>query len=175
MVFQTLYFLVDLYWVGRLGKEAVAAVSIAGNMAFIVLAATQMLSVGTTTRVAHAVGRKDREGAMFAANQSMSLGFACWIVFLVSRCLSRAVRGKLSADAARAELAGDFLLFFIPALALQFPMVSMSAALRGTGNFKPGMIVQTSTVIINMILSPADVRCRNWASVGRGGRPRSRP
>ena len=26
MVFQTLYFLVDLYWVGRLGKEAVAGV-----------------------------------------------------------------------------------------------------------------------------------------------------
>ena len=28
MIFQTLYFLVDLYWVGRLGKEAVAAVSV---------------------------------------------------------------------------------------------------------------------------------------------------
>ena len=32
MIFQTLYFLVDLYWVGRLGKEAVAAVGIAGNL-----------------------------------------------------------------------------------------------------------------------------------------------
>ena len=30
----------------------------------------------------------------------------------------------------------------------------MSAALRGTGNFKPGMIVQTSTVIINIVLAP---------------------
>jgi putative MATE family efflux protein len=30
----------------------------------------------------------------------------------------------------------------------------MSAALRGTGNFKPGMIVQTATVIVNMILAP---------------------
>ena len=43
MVFQTLYFLVDLYWVGRLGKEAVAAVGIAGNLTFIVLAISQML------------------------------------------------------------------------------------------------------------------------------------
>jgi putative MATE family efflux protein len=33
-------------------------------------------------------------------------------------------------------------------------MVSMSAALRGTGNFKPGMIVQTSTVVINIIAAP---------------------
>ena len=32
MVFQTLYFLVDLYWVGRLGKEAVAGVGVAGYL-----------------------------------------------------------------------------------------------------------------------------------------------
>ncbi len=51
MVFQTLYFLVDLYWVGRLGKEAVAAVAIAGNLMFVVLAVTQMLGVGTTAMV----------------------------------------------------------------------------------------------------------------------------
>ena len=38
MIFQTLYILVDLYWVGRLGKEAVAAVGISGNLMFIVLA-----------------------------------------------------------------------------------------------------------------------------------------
>ena len=51
MIFQTLYFLIDLYWVGRLGTNAVAAVGIAGNFTFIVLALTQMLGVGTTTVV----------------------------------------------------------------------------------------------------------------------------
>ena len=40
-------------------------------------------------------------------------------------------------------------------MALQFPMVVMGAALRGTGNFKPGMVVQTATVIINIVLAPA--------------------
>src|SRR4051812_35842033 len=53
MVFQTLYFLIDLYWVGRLGTTSVAAVGIAGNLTFIVLAITQMLGVGTTTVVSH--------------------------------------------------------------------------------------------------------------------------
>src|SRR6266581_2184616 len=61
MVFQTLYFLIDLYWVGRLGKEAVAAVGIAGNLMFISLAVSQMLGVGATTLVSHAAGRKDHE------------------------------------------------------------------------------------------------------------------
>src|ERR1700704_3002419 len=73
MVFQTLYFLVDLYWVGRLGKEAVAAVGIAGNLMFVVLALTQMLGVGTTTLVSHAVGRRDRERALLVFNQSFVL------------------------------------------------------------------------------------------------------
>ena len=155
MVFQTLYFLVDLYFVGRLGRESVAAVSIAGNLAFVVLAATQMLSVGTTTRVSHAVGTKNRDKATFAANQAQSLGLACGLLFFVAAWLTRdRYAATLAADAATRDLAKVFLQWFIPALALQFPMVAMSAALRGTGNFKPGMIVQTSTVIINIVLSP---------------------
>src|SRR3954464_5726131 len=73
MIFQTLYFLIDLYWVGRLGTDAVAAVGIAGNLSFIVLALTQMLGVGTTTVVSHAVGRKDHEQGLLLFNQSQVL------------------------------------------------------------------------------------------------------
>lgn len=155
MVFQTLYFLVDLYWVGRLGKEAVAAVSVAGNLTFIVLAATQMLSVGTTTLVSHASGRKDRERAIFAANQSQGLGIACGVLFFaIAMTLRDEYASLMGADPRTQQLAGDYLRWFIPAMALQFPMVAMSAALRGTGNFRPGMIVQTSTVIVNIVLAP---------------------
>ncbi len=47
--FQTLYFLADLYFVGRLGKEAIAGVALAGNLMFVVLALTQSLGVGATS------------------------------------------------------------------------------------------------------------------------------
>jgi MATE family, multidrug efflux pump len=60
----------------------------------------------------------------------------------------------MSADATTAGLAADYLLWFIPAMALQFALVGMGAALRGAGNFKPGMVVSTWTVIINMVLAP---------------------
>ena len=63
MLFQTLYFLVDLYFVGRLGSAAVAAVSIAGNLMFLVMAVTTALGVGTTTLVSQAIGAKDQPGA----------------------------------------------------------------------------------------------------------------
>jgi putative MATE family efflux protein len=155
MIFQTLYFLIDLYWVGRLGKEAVAAVAIAGNLTFIVLAVSQMLGVGTTTLVSHAAGRKDQQQALLVFNQSQVLSVVVAVIFLVVAlaCLGP-YTSTLGADATTATLAREYLLWFIPAMALQFVMTSMGAALRGTGNFKPGMVVQTATVIINMVLAP---------------------
>ena len=155
MVFQTLYFLIDLYWVGRLGKEAVAAVAIAGNIMFVVLAASQMLGVGTTTMVSHAAGRKDREQALLVFNQAQMLAILVAAAFFAFAFGTRDTYIRaLSADAAMAVLASQYLAYFIPALALQFGLVAMSAALRGTGNFKPGMVVQTASIILNMILAP---------------------
>ena len=155
MIFQTLYVLIDLYWVGRLGKESVAAVGVAGNLTFIVLAITQMLGVGTTTLVSHAVGRKDRDRALLVFNQSQILAIVVGVLFLAIAMAARVPYSRaLSADGRTAELAAEYLLWFIPAMALQFGMVGMGAALRGTGNFKPGMIVQSATVILNMLLAP---------------------
>src|ERR1700693_1998919 len=70
MLVQTLYLLADLYWVGRLGKEAIAAVGVAGNLMMIVMALTQMLGVGTTTLISHAAGQKDQQRAELVFNQS---------------------------------------------------------------------------------------------------------
>jgi putative MATE family efflux protein len=155
MVFQTLYFLIDLYWVGKLGKEAVAAVAVAGNLTFIVLAITQMLAVGTTTVISHAAGAKDRARAQLVFNQSQILAIVVGACFLiVAMALRKPYANALSADASTAALAADYLLWFIPAMALQFAIAAMSAALRGSGNFKPGMVVQTASVIINMVLAP---------------------
>ena len=155
MVFQTLYFLVDLFCVGYLGKEAVAGVGVAGNLTFVVLAVTQMLAVGTTTLVSHAVGRKDEPRALLVFNQSQVLSTVAGVLFLAVAMATRtAYTRSLAADSATAQAAADYLLYYLPAMALQFPMAGMAAALRGVGNFKPGMIVQTSTIIINIVLAP---------------------
>jgi putative MATE family efflux protein len=155
MVFQTLYFLVDLYWVGSLGKEAVAAVGVAGNLQFIVLAVSQMLAVGATTLVSHAAGQRDHERARLVFNQAQVLSLVVAVVFLVAGLLVRDwYVMQQSADAATARMAAEYLVWFIPAMALQFAVVAMGAALRGVGNFKPGMVVQTASVIINIVLAP---------------------
>jgi putative MATE family efflux protein len=155
MVFQTLYFLIDLYWVGRLGTAAVAGVSVAGQLSVIVLALGQMLGVGATTLISHAAGRRDSAEARHFFNQALGLSLATGIAFLVLGLvgLDAYARG-MSADAATAAAARDYLLWFIPAMALQFPLGVMSSALRGTGQFRAPMIVSTVSVTLNMVLAP---------------------
>src|SRR2546421_3935697 len=155
MLVQTLYLLADLYWVGHLGKEAIAAVGVAGNFTMIVRALTQMRGVGTTTLISQAAGRKDQPQAELAFNQSflMSLMVAAGLgVF--SFLLRDFYCESLSADAATASLAKRYLLWFIPGLLLQFPLVALGSALRATGIIKPTVGLQVLSVVLNMILAP---------------------
>ena len=155
MIFQTLYILVDLFWVGRLGTDAIAAVGLAGNLSFIVIALTQVLGVGATTLISHAAGRKDRDRALFLFHQSLVLSVVVALIFLA---VTMATRHQYAAEQSASEgmriATEQYLVWFLPAMAVQFAMVTMAAALRGTGNFKPGMLVQSGTVVINMVMAP---------------------
>ena len=155
MLFQTLYYLADLYFVGRLGKEAIAAVGLSGNWMMVVLAITQTLGVGTTTLISHAVGQKDHQRANLVFNQAFVLSQA---VGLVVAALGFAARGQycrwLGADVVTARLGVQYLNWFIPALLLQFLMVAMGSALRGSGVVKPTVLIQILTVILNIVLAP---------------------
>src|SRR5438552_6486358 len=155
MVVQTLYLLADLYWVGRLGKEAIAAVGVAGNITMIVLALTQMLGVGTTTLIAHAAGRKDQPRRVLVFNQSFVMSIL--IAFglgVVGFLLRPAYCDWLSADAATATLAKAYLLWFFHGLLLQFPLVALGSALRATGIIKPAAGFQVLSVLLNIVLAP---------------------
>jgi MATE family, multidrug efflux pump len=155
MLVQTLYLLADLYWVGRLGKEAIAAVGLSGNLMMVVLALTQMLGVGTTTVISHAAGRKDQSSAELAFNQSVILSLVVGLLFGVcSFPLRNQYSQSLSADAPTAAMAVSYLGWFIPALMLQFPLVSLGSALRATGIIKPAVGLQVLSVILNIIFAP---------------------
>jgi putative MATE family efflux protein len=155
MLVQTLYLLADLYWVGHLGKEAIAAVGVAGNFTMVVLALTQMLGVGTTTLISQATGRKDQPKAELAFNQSfvMSLIVAAGLG-VCSFGLRDLYCESLSADAVTAALAKSYLNWFIPGMLLQFPLVALGSALRATGIIKPTVVFQVFSVVLNIILAP---------------------
>ena len=155
MLVQTLYLLADLFWVGRLGKEAIAAVGVAGNLNMIVLAVTQMLGVGTTALIAQAAGRKDQAHAELVFNQSwiMSIWIAVALGVIGFFSIS-SYANALSANAQTAQLAKAYLYWFLPGLLLQFPLTSMGSALRATGIVQAPVLFSVFSVVLNMILAP---------------------
>ena len=88
-------------------------------------------------------------------HQSQWLAAAAAVLFLIVAMAGRRLYiGTLAADATTARLAEGYLLWFVPALALQFVLATMAAALRGSGAFRTPMIVQVVTVAINIVLAP---------------------
>jgi len=155
MVVQTVYYLTDLYFVGQLGKAAIAGVNAAGNLSFFVIGLTQILGVGTVTLISQAVGRKDRVTSNVIFNQSIGIAIFLGVMTLIFGYLFADDYLKaISSDAETIQLGRTYLFWFIPNLALQFALVAMGSALRGTGIVKPTMVVQMISVLINIILSP---------------------
>ncbi|MEP6547390.1 MAG: MATE family efflux transporter [Gammaproteobacteria bacterium] len=155
MIFQTLYILIDLYFVAGLGGAAIAGVGAAANLMFLVFALTQVLGVGTVALISQAVGRKDQAGATLIFNQSLVLS-VCWalITLVCGYGVGHVYMQALGSDAATVLAGTQYLYWFLPSLGLQFALVVMSSALRGTGIVKPAMIVQVLTVILNAVLAP---------------------
>ncbi len=155
MVFQTLYYLVDLYFVAQVGSAAVAAVGLSGNLMLVTIALTQALTIGTTTLVAHSWGRKDYGEAHRVFNQSQVLATSVGVIFVVTAFLLRdRFAGALAADAETAQAVHDYLNWFLPSMGMQFLLVAMAAALRGAGEVKAPMVVQIISVVANIVLAP---------------------
>lgn len=147
--------LIDLYFVAGLGEAAIAGVGAAANASFVTNALTQIVSVGAMAAVSQAVGRKDQTDANLKFNQSLGLSIACGactvaLGFVAARPYLRSI----AADAATVEAGTTYLVWFMPALGLQFVMFAMSSALRGIGIVAPMMYVQALTVTMNVILAP---------------------
>lgn len=147
--------LVDLYFVQGLGEAAVAGVAAAGNAGFLINGFMQVLGVGTVALMAHAVGRRDRADANLVFNQSIMLSVLCGLFTMVAGAvLARLYMRAVAADEATVEAGTTFLVWLMPALALQFVTQVMGAALRATGIVRPTMLVQVLAVVLNIVLAP---------------------
>jgi putative MATE family efflux protein len=164
MLGQTLYFLIDLYFVARLGDAALAGVGAAGIAMFVVMALTQTLGVGAMSLIAQAVGRRDPHEANLVFNQSLVLAAICTLGTIAGGyALTGTYMHAIAADAATASAGTTYLHWFLPGLSLQYVFIVMSSALRGTGVVKPTMVVQMATVLLNAALAPVLI-----AGVGTG-------
>ena len=155
MIFQTLYVLVDLYFVAELGDASVAGVGAAGNLMFMIMAITQILGVSTVALISQAVGRKDKKNANLVFNQSLILAALCMVITLIGGYLitESYLATILPGEDARREGA-TFMYWFLPGMTLQFALMAMTSSLRATGIINPAMVVQVITVLLNIVLAP---------------------
>ena len=155
MIFQTLYLLVDLYFVAALGEESVAGVGAAGTLLFMIMALTQVLGVSAVALISQAVGRNDQQRANLVFNQSLVLSAIFALITLGGGYLfAEPYLSNITANASTLSEGVTFLYWFLPGMALQFAMMAMASSLRATGIVKPAMVVQVLTVVINIILAP---------------------
>ena len=80
MVLESLFAVVDVFWVGRLGADAVATVGLTESLLTLVFAVGMGLALSTTAMVARRIGEKDPAGAAVAGVQSIVLGLATSLI-----------------------------------------------------------------------------------------------
>ncbi|MFZ1664290.1 MAG: MATE family efflux transporter, partial [Flavobacteriales bacterium] len=83
MAMESLFALVDVFFVSRLGMAAVAVVGLAEGVMMLVYSVAWGLGAGITAVVARRTGEKDKEGADIAAVQGIYIAIALGLLFAV--------------------------------------------------------------------------------------------
>ncbi len=155
MVLESLFAVVDVFWVGRLGANAVATVGLTESLLSLVFAVGIGLSLSTTAMVARRIGEKDPQGAAVAGVQaivlglitSIAVGIPCFIYAPEMLRLMGASGDIVSTGSGYARIAlggsGAIVMLFLN-----------NAIFRGAGDAAIAMRLLWVSNIINLILDP---------------------
>jgi putative MATE family efflux protein len=155
MVLESLFAVVDVFWVGRLGADAVATVGLTESLLSLVFAVGLGLSLSTTAMVARRIGEKDPSGAAVAGVQAIAIGLAFSLAvgipcFFLAPQLLRLMGASpqivaVGSGYTRIALGGSgaILMLFLN-----------NAIFRGAGDAAIAMRLLWVSNIINLILDP---------------------
>jgi len=155
MALESLFAVVDVFWVGRLGANAIATVGLTESMLTIIYSVALGLSLSTTAMVARRIGEKDPEDAAVAGVQaivlglvtSLVIGLPCWILAPELLRLMGASSEIVASGTGYARIAlgggGVVLMLFLN-----------NAIFRGAGDAAIAMRLLWVSNIINLILDP---------------------
>ncbi|HET9406105.1 MAG TPA: MATE family efflux transporter [Candidatus Sulfotelmatobacter sp.] len=155
MVLESLFAVVDVFWVGRLGANAVATVGLTESMLSLVFAVGMGLSLSTTAMVARRIGEKDPEGAAVAGVQAIALGLIVSLLIGLP-CLVYAPR-LLELMGASQEIVATGSGYTRIALGGSCAVLLLflnNAIFRGAGDAAIAMRLLWVSNIINLILDP---------------------
>jgi putative MATE family efflux protein len=152
---QTSYNLVDIFWVGKLGATAIAAVSLAGNFFYVILALGQVIGSGTVALVAHSFGARSVEQANNVAKQSLQLAaIVSLVIGVFGFAYSTKIMYFLGGRNDVLTLSSGYLRIVSIGFFFQLLSFSINYIFRGAGDMKIPMYIMFTATLINLILDP---------------------
>jgi putative MATE family efflux protein len=155
MVLESLFAVVDVFWVGRLGANAVATVGLTESMLSLVFAVGMGLSLSTTAMVARRIGEKDPEGAAVAGVQAIALGLIVSLAIGLP-CLVLAPRllQLMGASPEIVATGSGYTRICLGGSCAVLLLFLNNAIFRGAGDAAIAMRLLWVSNIINLVLDP---------------------
>jgi putative MATE family efflux protein len=154
-VLFTLYQIIDAFWVGQLGKEAVAAIALSFPIFFMVNAAVMGLTIAGTILVSQYKGKKDQKNINFISAQTLSLLTILGVIIsILGYFLSPQIVALFNPEPLVGEFATTYLAIVFLGTIFMFIYTGFSSILRGLGEVKTPLLIVLLTVILNFFLDP---------------------
>jgi putative MATE family efflux protein len=155
MAMESLFGIVDIFFVAHLGADATATVGITEGMLVMIFAVAMGLSMGTTAVVARRTGEHDKSGAAQAAVQSIILGIAISaVIFCVCFPLAPKLLAAMGASPAILRVGSTYTRIMLSGSGIILMLFLMNAIFRGVGDAAVAMRVLWLANFINLCLDP---------------------
>lgn len=150
---QTLMGIVDMYFVGKLGTEAIASVGITNTIMNVYIAFFIAVGIGTTAIISRAIGAKKFQTAKEALQQSVTLAIIIGVIIgIINFLFSKNILLLLGTEIKVMEYAVPyFRAVAVPAVFLSM-MISISSAYRGAGDTRTPMKIALMANVVNIVL-----------------------
>jgi putative MATE family efflux protein len=152
---QTAYNLADTFWVGQIGKNALAAITYAFPMVFLLISFGMGLTVAGSVLVAQHTGADDEEGAEYAASQTVTFAvIASLILGAIGYFVVDDLLRLIGASQATLPMAASYMRVVSLGLVFMFGFFVFVSLMRGYGDTITPMLVMFGTVVLNIALDP---------------------
>lgn len=155
MVLESLFAVVDVFWVSRLGPNAIATVGLTESVLTLVFAVGLGLSMSTTAMVARRIGEKDADGAAISAVQAIILGLvASALLGLPFFFLAPKLLALMGATPAIVSIGTGYTRIALGGSGVVLMLFLNNAIFRGTGDAAIAMRLLWVSNILNLVLDP---------------------
>jgi putative MATE family efflux protein len=155
MVLESLFAVVDVFWVSRLGADAIATVGLTESVLTLVFAVGMGLSMSTTAMVARRIGEKDADGAAVAAVQAIFLGvIASLLLGVPFLLLAPRLLKLMGATPAIIASGSNYTRIALGGSGVVLMLFLNNAIFRGAGDAAIAMRLLWVSNILNLILDP---------------------